>query len=157
MINKRKLVVLLLFSFIVISSVSAIHAADSNSTDVQAVDGEDIELEQSDADEDVLSGTRSFSDLNDLINSSMDSEIKLEDDYTYSRNINDDNSIVVDKDNVVIDGQGHTIKGSLNVNYQAYGFRVSSHNVVIKNLNFVDLGDIYQDTDVERFWPPQPN
>ena len=76
MINKRKLVVLLLFSFIVISSVSAIHAADSNSTDVQAVDGEDIELEQSDADEDVLSGTRSFSDLNDLINSSMDSEIK---------------------------------------------------------------------------------
>lgn len=147
MINKRKLVVLLLFSFIVISSVSAIHAADSNSTDVQADDGEDIELEQSDADEDVLSGTRSFSDLNDLINSSTDSEIKLEDDYTYSRNINDDNSIVVDKDNVVIDGQGHTIKGSLNVNYQAYGFRVSSHNVVIKNLNFVDLGDIYQDTD----------
>ena len=147
MSNKQKLVVLLLFSFIVLSSVSAISAVDSNATDVQTADSEDIELEQIDADQDVLSSVRSFSDLNDLINSSTDSEIKLEDDYTYSRNINDDNSIVVDKDNVVIDGQGHTIKGSLNVNYKTYGFRVSSDNVVIKNINFVDLGDIYQKTN----------
>ena len=49
MLNKRKLLVLLLFSIILISSVSAISAADSNVTDVQTVDSKEIELEQSDS------------------------------------------------------------------------------------------------------------
>ena len=50
MINKRKLLILLLFSIVLISSVSAISAADSNSTDVQTVSDEDIELEKSNSD-----------------------------------------------------------------------------------------------------------
>lgn len=147
MINKRKLVVLLLFSFILISSVSAISAADANATDVQTADSVDVELEQTDSDSDVLSATRSFSDLNDLINSSTSSEIILEDDYTYNYNINDDNSLVVARDDIVIDGNGHTIKGGLNTKHPAYGFKVSSKNVVIKNINFVDIGSVYQDRD----------
>ena len=147
MINKRKLVVLLLFSFILISSFSAISAADSNATDVQTVDSVDVELEQTDSDSDVLSATRSFSDLNDLINSSTSSEIVLEDDYTYNYNINDDNSLVVARDDIVIDGNGHTIKGGRNTKHPAYGFKVSSKNVVIKNINFVDIGSVYQDRD----------
>ena len=46
MINKRKLLILLLFSIVLVSSVSAISAADSNATDVQTADGEEIELEK---------------------------------------------------------------------------------------------------------------
>lgn len=49
MINKRKLLILLLFSIVLVSSVSAICAADSNATDVQTADSEEIELEQIDS------------------------------------------------------------------------------------------------------------
>lgn len=46
MINKRKVVMILLFSIVLISSVSVISAADSNATDVQTADDGEIELEQ---------------------------------------------------------------------------------------------------------------
>ena len=131
MFSKRKLLVLLLFSIVLISSVSAISAADANATDVQTAD-----------DQDVLSASYSFSTLNDLINGSTSSEIQLEDDYEF-RTSNDDNSLTVDRDNVVIDGKGHTIKGSTNTRNPAYGFYVTSKNVVIKNINFVNLGSSY--------------
>ena len=49
MINKRKLLILLLFSIVLVSSVSTICAADSNATDVQTADSEEIELEQIDS------------------------------------------------------------------------------------------------------------
>ena len=46
MINTRKLLILLLFSIVLVSSVSAISASDSNATDVQTADSEEIEMEQ---------------------------------------------------------------------------------------------------------------
>ena len=49
MINKRKLLILLLFSIVLVSSVSAISAADSNATDVQTAGSEEMELEQIDS------------------------------------------------------------------------------------------------------------
>ena len=146
MFSKRKLLVLLLFSIVLISSVSAISAADANATDVQTADEENVELEQVDSNQDVLSASYSFSTLNDLINGSTSSEIQLEDDYEF-RTSNDDNSLTVDRDNVVIDGKGHTIKGSTNTRNPAYGFYVTSKNVVIKNINFVNLGSSYKNKD----------
>ena len=83
MFNKRKLVLLLLFSIVLMSSVSAISAADVNATDAQTADDENVELEQSDLNQDVLSDSYSFSTLNDLINGSTGSEIQLEDDYEF--------------------------------------------------------------------------
>ena len=146
MFSKRKLLVLLLFSIVLISSVSAISAADANATDVQTADDENVELEQVDSNQDVLSASYSFSTLNDLINTSTGSEIQLEDDYEF-RTSYDDNSLTVNRDNVVIDGKGHTIKGSTNSRNPAYGFYVTSKNVVIKNINFVNMGSSYKNKD----------
>ena len=70
MINKRKLLVILLFSIILISSISVISAADSNATDVQASDDEDIELEQSDV------GMQASSDR-DVVSEKSDSKDAL--------------------------------------------------------------------------------
>ena len=63
MITKRKLMIMLLFSFVIVSSISAISAADSDVADVQTIDDaqlnlddcdvqavdEDVKLEQSDS------------------------------------------------------------------------------------------------------------
>ena len=142
MFNKRKLMVLLLFSIIIISSISIISAADSNATDVQTVDGDELELEESDSNQDILSAGNSYSDLNDLINSSTSSVIELDHDYAYSQYSDVKNNLIVERDNIVIDGKGHTITGSRNTNYPAYGFTVNSNNVVIQNIHFVDMGSL---------------
>ena len=147
MFNRRKLAVLLLFSIILMSSISAISAADSNSTDVQTADNEEIELEQTDSNQDVLSAGNSFADLNELINTSTSSEIELDYNYAYSQYIDDKNYLIVERDNIVIDGKGHTITGSTNTNYPAYGFTVNSKNVVIKNIHFVRMGSSYKSQD----------
>ena len=93
---KRKLLVLILFSIVLLSSVSAINAVDSNATDVQTTDSDAVELEQCDYNqefiqqtdtnqEDVLTGNpKSFSDLDLKINNNTDSLIVLDDDYSYN-------------------------------------------------------------------------
>lgn len=147
MINKRKLLMLLLFSIVLISSVSAISAADANATDVQTADVEDVELEQSDSNQDVLSAGNSYSDLNDLINSSTSSVIEFDHDYAYNQYSDVKNNLIVERDNIVIDGKGHTITGSRNTKYPAYGFTVNSNNVVIQNIHFVDMGSLSKKQD----------
>ena len=160
MIRKSKLLILLLFLIVLISSVSAIGAADSNATDVEAVDGEDVELEQSDSNvsdvqavndedvelgrsdsgQDVLSDGNTFADLNELINSSESLEITLQHDYSRTSR-SDADRINIYRDNLVIDGNGKTIKG---VNgSDILGFRVYSKNVVIKNVSFYNLRSGY--------------
>lgn len=67
MIIKRKLLLLLLFSFVFLVSISLISAADSNTTDLQVTGNDEIELDQSDSyvyavDEDVK---LALSDLNE--------------------------------------------------------------------------------------------
>ena len=143
MIKKSKLLILFLFFIVLISSVSAIGAADSNATDVEAADGEDVELEQSDSNvsdvqavndedvelgrsdsgQDVLSDGNTFADLNELINSSESLEITLQHDYSRTSR-SDADRINIYRDNLVIDGNGKTIKG---VNgSDILGFRVYS-------------------------------
>lgn len=156
MLNKRKLAVLLLFSIILMSSISAICAADSNATDIQTADSE-IELKQSDSNvndiqavdneqseltdsnqKNILAdGTKSYSDLNRTINNNTDSVIVLNDDYAYDNAV--DSAFlggITIKHNVTIDGNGHTINGSS----KAGGF-YTSHTVILKNIKFVHCGD----------------
>ena len=147
MFNKRKVVILLLFLIVLVSSISLVSAADSNATDVQTVDSDEIELEESDSSQDVLSAGNTYSDLNDLINTSTSSVIELDHDYAYSQYSDNKNNLIVERDNIVIDGMGHTITGSRNTNYPAYGFTVNSQNVVIKNIHFVDMGSLSKKQD----------
>lgn len=156
MLNKRKYVLLLLFSIILMSSISAIYAADSNATDIQTADNE-IELKQSDLNVDdiqavdneqseltdsnreniLADGPKSYHDLNRTINNNTDSVIVLNDDYAYDNAT--DSAFrygVTIKHNVTIDGNGHTINGSS----QAGGF-YTLQNVILKNIKFVCCGD----------------
>lgn len=150
MINERKLFVLLLFSIVLISSVSAICAADSNATDVQTVDDEEIELEQTDLNQDeiqqndtgeekVAAGVpKSFSDLNYTINGNNDELIVLDDDYSY--NADSDTAFLMGitiNRAVTIDGNDHTIDGCSN---SARGFKTGNYNILFKNIKFVNLG-----------------
>ena len=156
MITKRKLAILLLFSIILVSSVSLISAADSNATDVQSSDDE-IELEGSDSNvtdiqtsddaefelgdsnqEKILAdGVKSFYDLNRTINGNNDSLIVLEDNYTYDEST--DSSFlrgITINHNVTIDGNGHTISGDS----KAAGF-YTVQKVLLKNIKFINFGN----------------
>ncbi len=152
MINKRKLSVLLLFSIILISSISAISAADSNVTDVQTANSEDIELKQVDSNQDEIQQTdasdeniaagnpKSFSELNRTINGNADSVIVLDDDYSYNEDTDSAflMGITINRA-VTIDGNGHTIDGCSN---SAKGFETNSIAVLFKNIKFVNLGKL---------------
>ena len=152
MINKRKLSVLLLFSIILISSISAISAADSNVTDVQTADSKEIELEQSDSNQDEIQESdssdekisagnpKSFSELNRTINNNTDSLIVLDDDYSYNGDADSAflMGITINRA-VTIDGNGHTIDGCSN---SAKGFETNSIAVLFKNIKFVNLGKL---------------
>ena len=90
MINKRKLLVLLLFSVVLISSLSAISAADSNSTDVTAVD-EEIELEQ----------TSDMPSVDDEVESDQsDSQVSLSKDDNVIKSGEDKTNTVIIADNI---------------------------------------------------------
>ncbi len=156
MITKRKLAVLLLFSIILMSSISIVSAADSNSTDIQEV-ADGIELEGSDLNiadiqtsddaepelgdsnqENILTdGAKSFYNLNRTINGNTDSLIVLEDDYTYDESTDSAflNGISI-KHNVTIDGNGHTISGDS----KAAGF-YTAQRVLLKNIKFINCGN----------------
>jgi len=150
MINKRKLLVLLLFSIILMSSISLISAADSNMTDVQTADDEKIEVEQSDSNQDEIQESdssdekisagnpKSFSELNRTINNNMDSLIVLDDDYSYNGDTDSAflMGITINRA-VTIDGNGHTIDGCSN---SAKGFRAYNYDILFKNIKFVNLG-----------------
>ena len=150
MINERKLLVLLLFSIILMSSISLISAADSNMTDVQTADDEKIEVEQSDSNQDEIQESdssdekisagnpKSFSELNRTINNNTDSLIVLDDDYSYNGDTDSAflMGITINRA-VTIDGNGHTIDGCSN---SAKGFRAYNYDILFKNIKFVNLG-----------------
>ncbi|WP_405265831.1 pectate lyase-like adhesive domain-containing protein [Methanobrevibacter sp.] len=150
MINKRKLLILLIFSIVLVSSLSAISAVDSNSTDVQTADSEEIELEQADSNQDEIQqmdsneekisagNPKSFSELNRTINNNTDSLIVLDDDYSYNGDTDSAflMGITINRA-VTIDGNGHTIDGCSN---SAKGFRAYNYDILFKNIKFVNLG-----------------
>ena len=78
--------------------------------------------------------TGTFTDLNNLIQSSENAVIKLERDYAYNKNT--DNNLIegieINKE-ITIDGQCHTIDGT----QQARIFNINSE-VNLKNINFIN-------------------
>lgn len=75
-----------------------------------------------------------FKDLNNVINSSSN-YISLSENYTYSADVDGDfkGGILIDRQ-ITIDGNGYVIDG----NNKAAIFKVSSDNVVLKNINFIN-------------------
>lgn len=159
MINRKNLLLLLLFSVIIIGTISAVSANDLNDTDVQTSINEEIALEQDNEGEVVLEqnnnqednilnesnskqeiltdGPESFSKLYETINNNTDSEIVLACNYTYNSETDGNYRMGVPiTRNVTIDGRGCIIDGGS----IAKGFSIDNCNVLIKNITFVHLG-----------------
>ena len=116
----------------IIFSAAAVSAADaSNDT---AVIGQTDQI----ASDNCLSTgeTGNFTELNVEIGKiHSGGNLTLEKDYVYTHNDSDFKwGIKITEDNIVIDGDGHTIDGA----GQARIFNITSSNVTLKNINFIN-------------------
>ena len=162
--NKRNICILLIFLVFMIT-ISAASAAEDATSDLTSMeDNEEILLEESLNDESILSDndenlvleennvnediisdsgeeeklsetTGTFTDLENDINGNDEAEISLNKNYVFNP---DSDSAFVDgiiiKRAVTIEGNGITIDG----NHLTRIFQVSSENVIIHNINFVN-------------------
>jgi predicted outer membrane repeat protein len=107
------------------------NAADNETTDLMAVD------DTIDSAPIANGGTGDFSQLNDTISKSEKPEIKLETDYIFNSTKDGAfklSGINITRDNLVIDGNDHTIDGS----NKALIFHVYANNVTLKNIRFIN-------------------
>jgi len=142
MIIKRKLLLLLLFSFVFLVSISLISAADSNTTDLQVTGNDEIELDQSDyymqaIDEDV---EFALSDLNQD-NLSEDYPVLNSEDKNKTEIIADNVTTFLDEGKIIaklIDESGNPLKG--------YNITLDLEHI---HRNFVtnETGEVYFDLD----------
>ena len=142
MIIKRKLLLLLLFSFVFLVSISLISAADSNTTDLQVTGNDEIELDQSDyymqaIDEDVK---LALGDLNQD-NLSEDYPVLNSEDKNKTEIIADNVTTFPDEGKIIaklIDESGNPLKG--------YNITLDLEHI---HRNFVtnETGEVYFDLD----------
>ncbi len=121
MLIKSK-IIFVIFCILVFISLSGVSAADANQTTLQ--------------NNQTVDEIGNFADLNDEISKiPTDGNLTLKKDYTY--NFNDSkykDGIEITKDNIVIDGGGHTIDGA----GQARIFNIASNNVTLRNIIFIN-------------------
>ena len=127
-IIKRKIIfiTIILSIFLALSCVSA---ADDNQTD-QISESDEILTA------DPVPGT--LTELNNTINSGISNTIELEKDYKYDATVDsgytDRIGINITKNNLIIDGKGHTIDG----NKKALIFQIVGNNITLKNIKFTN-------------------
>ena len=128
MIKKTILICL----FILFFCSSSVYASDINNNKLLA-DNNNTIMEKNELTEET---SKTFSSLQNKINSEDNNTIKLENDYEYDPVTDEKYSagINIDKNNLVIDGQGHTINGK----NSARIFQIYAENVVIKSINFIN-------------------
>ena len=132
MIDKRKLLTLLLFFIVLASSISVISAADSNATDAQNLADEEIELEQSDSNHDDLSK-----------DGGLDDTIQNDDDKIGTRIVADNITTVPGEGKIVAkltDNDGNPLEG--------YNLTLDILDTSVKR-NFVtnSSGEVYFDLE----------
>ena len=103
-----------------------------------SINDDDLSIDKSDTDStsnDSLNKSKSFSDLDKLINADLNkSEIILNDDYIYQdSDVNFIRGILINK-SVVINGNGHTIDAQ----NKSKIFNIHADNVIIKNITFMN-------------------
>lgn len=126
---KKNLIIICLI-FCVLFSISSVTASDVNET---AIANEDEQIiEETNADEILETDDGTFTALQEKINNvASGSTITLENDYSYDAKFN--SSVEINKP-LVINGNNHVIDGL----YSSRLFIVSSENVTLKNLQFVN-------------------
>lgn len=118
-------------------SISAVSSADNNTIIISKNNNvNDNILSINDLNNETLSetGDGSFAELNNTVNGGTSNSINLTRDYAYSGSDTIKDGILINTDNLVIDGQGHTIdaKGQSRI------FYVNSTTVTLKNIIFIN-------------------
>ena len=143
----KKLLLVFSILFVLSCSLIAVSASDLNDTDVIANDdaGEEIVSSEADIENDITtepdSGTiygNTFTDLNNIV--AEGGNVNLTRDYTYNESTDGwlyNQGVVIDQDNVVIDGNGKRINGE----QQSRVFHIkNANNVTLKNIVFSNSG-----------------
>ncbi len=119
--------------------------ASQNVTDIDTVgisdESNEISTDESDDDlsiseeEGLAENPKTFTDLNNYINSSSESNIYLNHDYKYNKETDSNfaNGVVVNRP-VNIFGNGHTVDG----NGEARIFNLTSENIFLRDINFIN-------------------
>ena len=126
---KFKRVFFILVTLILLFTISSANALEDNSTSIlqdNALDDISNPLDNS---------AKSFSDLNNLINSNNDSDIYLNNDYSFVKDSDSSliNGVLIDRE-VTIHGNGFTLNG----NSLARIFKVTNKNVVFRDITFIN-------------------
>ena len=121
---KSKLIFVALILFVLIS-LNFVGAADNNTMNNAPLENNQI-----------TGNIGNFTDLDGEISEMpVGGNLTLTKDYAYSSNDSDyKQGVLIAKDNIVIDGDGHTINGA----NQARIFNITANNVTLKNIKFVN-------------------
>ena len=127
-----KVLKIMIVMLVLIMSVGAVCAAENITDEVISDDGQEIiGIDSGD----------SFTDLKNEINNATD-ELNLNHDYKFNNGTDENIGIFIEKDNFVINGNGHIIDG----NDQSRIFIIRGNNITINNLTFInansDMGSI---------------
>lgn len=150
----KKLLLVFSILFVLLFSLTAISASDLNDTDVIANDdaAEEIVSSEADIENDITtepdSGTiygNTFTGLNNTV--AEGGNVNLTRNYEYNNNTDGElfpQGVVIDQDNVVIDGNEHSINGELH--NRVFHIK-NANNVTLKNIKFINSG--YRDLKVD--------
>ncbi len=112
---------------LILISVSCVNATQNNDTEIT------LTISDNNTDNLLKTTLNDFSSLDNELNSSTQTKIlNLTKDYAFNSESDDSysNGITITTDNLIIDGQGHTI----DANNKARIFNIKSNNVTLKNL-----------------------
>lgn len=134
MLNKK--IVMLVIIFISLFAISTVSAEDNLTVDSYALDGnnESGDVLSACDNNELSAGTKTFTDLNNLINSNHNFYIDLDSDYKYTSSDSAFiNGVSIDR-SVNIRGHGFTIDGG----NQARIFHTSDAYVSLNDINFIN-------------------
>ena len=126
-----KLIKIMIIMLVLIMSLGAVCATDDISDEIINDDGQDtMEILQNDV---YTSGENSFSNLNNEIKIAGTS-LDLNENYTFNNATDNNTGILINRDNFVLNGNGHTING----NNQSRLFSITGNNITINDLILIN-------------------
>lgn len=124
--------ILIVSLILAILSIGAVSASDTLYED-SVLDADNCTLEIGEKNIYSTDDVGSFTDLMNDIRNSGD-VFDVERDYIFNDETDEENSVVISKNNFIINGNGYTIDG----NYQSGIFTISGNNVTINDLTFIN-------------------
>ena len=125
-----KILKITIILFVLIMSLGTVCAADNLSDEIISDDGQDTQITQNNV---YATGESSFTSLASEIENAG-AVLDLNQDYIFNNETDNNAGILINKDNFILNGNGHTIDG----NKQSRIFNITGNNITIKNLILVN-------------------